>query len=107
MNFVRVPTWRWVAMLAAGPLGWVLHQQLSSALEHFDCRNSGPAYGVLAGLLIGGTVFACGIDAWRTRARVTGAMRFLAGVGALSAAMFLFAIALQTLAALIVPVCAP
>ena len=107
VNVVRLPAWRLVTMLGAGPLGWMLHQQLQSSLEHFDCRYGGPTYGAIAGALIGSGVVAAGLDAWRMRARAAGVMQFLATAGCLSAALFLFAIALQTLAALIVPVCAP
>lgn len=107
VNLVQRPVAIWLG-LAAGPLGWMLHQQLSSSLEHFDCRHSGPLYGAAIGMLIGGAVLACGIMASRARARAApGTQRFLATLGAASATIFLFAIMLQILAALIVPACVP
>jgi hypothetical protein len=98
--------WIWLGA-AAGPVGWVLHQQLLSNLEHFDCRFGGATLGIVASALIGSCVVAGGLLCWRIRERADDPMRFIGTVGAVSAVIFLFAIALQILGTLIVPVCAP
>jgi len=96
----------WLAV-AAGPAGWMLHQQLLSDLEHFDCRLGGPVLGIIVSALIGACVVIGGVLCWRLGARTDEPMRFIGTLGAVSAAIFLFAIVLQMLGTLIVPVCAP
>jgi hypothetical protein len=90
-----------------GTFGWVLRQQVLSNLEHFDCRLGAAALGIVANVLIWVCVITGGVVCWRLRARAGDPMRFIGTVGAVSAAVFLFAIVLQILATLIVPVCAP
>jgi hypothetical protein len=99
----RLAPW---AGLMAGPLAWILHQQGLANMLHFDCHLGDASKGLLAGVAAALTLAACGTISWRTRGNEE-PTRFIGTLGAMSAAMFLFAIALQTLATLILPGCGP
>ena len=101
------------AGLVAGLLGWSLSDQIASNLIQENCRLGGPLLvggtGLLGALLalVGGWL-SYGI--WRRgpadgEAIGPGARRFIAGVSALAALIFLGAIVLQTIAGFIIPAC--
>ncbi|HZP67214.1 MAG TPA: hypothetical protein VFB32_13005 [Rudaea sp.] len=95
------------AGFVAGPLGWALHQQLLADMLHFDCRLGGAVPGLVAGLCLAGVLVASASVSWRARdAEPARSLRHFVGtLSAATAAVFLFAIALQTLASVILPGC--
>lgn len=97
----RLAPW---AGFVAGPLCWALHQQGLSGMLHFNCHLGSPVKGLVSFVVFAIVLVASGIVSWRARgdAQLT---RFIAGLSALSAALFLFAIVLQTAATLILPGC--
>jgi hypothetical protein len=113
MNSVSVPSaiqqsraapW---AGLIAGALGWTLHQQVLADMLHFDCHLGSAAAGLLALLSVGALILA---GAWvslasRSASAATPARRFVASLSVMAAAIFFFAVLLQTLATVILPGC--
>jgi hypothetical protein len=100
------------AGLFLGAAGWFLHHQGGSNANFWDCRFGGPVYTLLLGLVSAAIVAAGGLISWRIWRTPAGEdapeVRSFGGlVSAAAAALFLFAIALQTLGGLIVPSCMP
>jgi len=96
----------WTALIVA-PTAWLLHHQVLSDMLHFDCHLGGPAAGLIAATLAIAALVGAGLLSWRAR-REEGASEgryFIAVLGTLFAGVSLFAIALQTLATLILPGC--
>jgi hypothetical protein len=105
----RSPVSPW-AGLFSGMIGWAVHHQLGSDLVFADCRNGGP-------LLTGGLGLACALAvaagaalSWSARAPAGGegrseTRRFAVAISLGAAALFLLAIAFQTLSGFIVPAC--
>jgi hypothetical protein len=101
------------AGLVAGLLGWALPDQIASNIIQENCRLGGPllvgSTGLLGGLLaLAGGWLSYGI--WRAapnngEAIGPGTRRFIAGISALAALIFLGAIVLQTIAGFIIPAC--
>jgi hypothetical protein len=103
--------WTPWAGLFAGAAGWFIHQQGGANANYWDCRFGGPLWTLALGLVCGLVVIAGGWLSWASR-RAAGedapaTRRFSGLVGAATAAIFLMAIAFQTLASLIVPSCPP
>jgi len=96
-----------------GLLGWVVSDQAGSDLAQWDCTRAVPvtmlSIGVTgAAIAIAGGLVAFGV--WRGLAGnldqpYAGARRFIAGTGALAAAIFLLAIVFQTASSFIIPQC--
>jgi hypothetical protein len=100
----RLAPW---AGLIAGALGWSLHQQVLADMLHFDCHLGSPTAGVIALLLVGALMTA---GAWwsllsRKAIGVTPARQFVGTLSVMAAAIFFFAVLLQTLATTILPGC--
>jgi len=98
--------------LVAGAIAASAQQQILADLLHYACapdmRRIGLAIGVAAALLaIGGGLVSLRARRDGPELRDLGARRFVAELGVLAAVLFLFAIALQTAAAWLVPPCAP
>jgi hypothetical protein len=96
------------AGLIAGALGWTLHQQVLADMLHFDCHLGSAAAGLLALLGVGALIVA---GAWvslssRRASGATPARQFVASLSVMAAAIFFFAVLLQTLATTILPGCA-
>ena len=105
----RSSAWTPWAGLFAGATGWFVHQTLGADANYWDCRFGGPLWAVLLALVCGLVAAGGGWVSWSSR-RTAGedsgdTRRFSGAVGAATAAIFLMAIAFQTLAALIVPSC--
>jgi hypothetical protein len=92
------------AGFVAGPLCWALHQQGLSDILHFNCHLGSPVKGMVSFVVLAAVLIASGIVSWRRRGAVQ-LTQFIAGMSALSAGLFLFAIALQTAATLILLGC--
>lgn len=95
------------AGLIAGPLGWSLHQQALADILHFNCHLGSATLGVI-GLLLSGLLMVAG--AWlsllsRNALGATPARQFIATLSVMAAAIFFFAVLLQTLATMILPGC--
>ena len=101
------------AGLIAGLLGWALPDQIASNIIQENCRLGGPLLvggtGLLGALLaLAGGWLSYGV--WR-EARADGdaigpgTRKFIAGVSALAALIFLGAIVLQSIAGFIIPAC--
>ena len=92
----------------AGPLAWALHQQVLADMLHFNCHLGGAAAGLSGFVLAGALIVAGGWISWRARGDESAAPRwFIATLATMAAAVFGFAIVLQTLATLILPGCGP
>lgn len=101
------------AGLVAGLLGWALPDQIASNIIQENCRLGGPLLvggtGLLGAMLaLAGGRLSYGV--WRAtpaagEAIGSGTRRFIAGVSALAALIFLGAIILQTMAGFIIPAC--
>jgi hypothetical protein len=101
----------WAGMFL-GAAGWFLHHQAGSNANYWDCRLGGPLYTVILAVACSAIVAAGGWISWRIWRSPAGPdgmePRSFAGlVAAGCAALFLFAIAMQTLGGLIVPKCMP
>jgi hypothetical protein len=100
----------WAGMFV-GALAWFAHHQIGSNADFWSCRAGGPLLTVGLGLVFGLIAAAAGWVSWRTRiAKPANPDRpesrmFAAVVSAGSAALFCFAIILQSLSGLIVPGC--
>jgi hypothetical protein len=102
----------WAGLLG-GAIGWALAHQIASNAAQENCRLAGPLLfggtGLLAALLaVGGGWLS--FTVWRGTAAGEdaigkGTRRFIGGVGAMAAAIFLGAIVLQTIAGFIIPAC--
>ena len=95
------------AGLIAGALGWTLHQQVLADMLHFDCHLGSATAGLLALLLVGALIVA---GAWvslasRRASATMPARQFVATLSVMAAAIFFFAVLLQTLANMILPGC--
>ena len=95
------------AGLIAGAVGWSLHQQVLADMLHFNCHFGGVAPGLI-GLLLVGVLIVGG--AWlslsaRNAAGATPSRQFVASLSVMAAAIFGFAVLLQTLASAILPGC--
>jgi len=99
------------AGLFLGALGWFVDHQGGSDTIFWDCRLGGPLFSGSLGLACGLLVVAGGVISWRARKATPDAQdapenhSFAAIVGAGSAALFLLAIAFQTLNGFIIPGC--
>jgi hypothetical protein len=97
------------AGLFLGALGWFLHHQMGSSANYYDCRVAGTALVVGSGLVCGFIVAAGALISWSASdAPLSQPHRnrsFARIIGISSAAMFLLAIGLQTLAGALVPAC--
>ena len=96
----------WTALIVA-PTAWLLHHQVLSDMLHFDCHLGGATAGLVAAALAVAALLGAGYASWRAR-RDEGASEgryFVAILGTLFTGVSLFAIALQTLATLILPGC--
>ena len=96
----------WLGLLLAA-LGWAAAHQVASNAIFDDCRQGTPAFVLLiclAGLAIdaGGGLFSLAV--WRGAAGSRGRL-FLGLLGMLLAGLAGFAIVLQALSALIIPIC--
>lgn len=101
----RVAPW---TGLVVGPAGWAAHHQAFSDLLHFNCHLGDSLAGAAAGALIAAMLVAAGIVSWRASALAASpARRFIGRLGAMAAAIFLFAVGLQTFASLLLPGCGP
>ena len=101
--------WAPWAGLFAGAAGWFTHQTLGADANYWDCRLGGPVWAVALGLACAAVAALGGWTSWRARGTVgedrVETRDFSGLVGAATAAIFLLAIAFQTLAGLIVPAC--
>jgi hypothetical protein len=91
-----------------GALGWALSHQIGSNAVFDDCRVGTPAFVVgicLAGLLLALLGGLASLAIWRRGRGEGAARRFVGAVGALFALLCGFAILLQAIASLIVPLC--
>jgi hypothetical protein len=106
---VRDSAWTPWAGLFAGAAGWFVHQQAGANANYWDCRWGGPLWTLGLALVCGAVVAAGGWLSWTSQRSLgedaTATRRFSGLVGAATAAIFLMAIAFQTLAGLIVPSC--
>jgi hypothetical protein len=99
------------AGLFLGAVGWFLNHQAGSDIVFGHCRMGGPLFSGALGLACGLLVVVGGAISWRTRKPGPDVQdgpenhSFAAMVGAGSAALFLLAIAFQTLNGFIVPAC--
>lgn len=102
----------WTGLLVA-PFAWFAHHQLGSNLDYADCRQVNPVLYVVLGLVFGALIAAAGAVSWLARkapadsASRPESRRFAGYFASGAAAMFLLAILLQTLGAVISPACAP
>jgi len=101
--------WAPWAGLFCGAAGWFAHQTFGADANYWDCRFGGPAWGVGLAVVCSLLVVAGGWVSWTSRGTHgedrTDTRNFSGLVGAATAAIFLMAIAFQTLASLIVPSC--
>jgi hypothetical protein len=101
------------AGLIAGASGWAASHQITSNAVQENCRLAGPLLFGGSGLLAAAIAVAGGwlsLGVWRSTpageaAIGKGTRKFIAGVGAMAAAIFLGAIVLQTIAGFIIPAC--
>jgi hypothetical protein len=107
---LRYSAWSPWAGLFAGAAGWFAHQTFGADANYWDCRLGGPLWAGGLGLACAALVAAGGWMSWISRLSggedTPETRRFSGLVGAATAAIFLMAIAFQTLAGLIVPACA-
>jgi hypothetical protein len=97
----------WLGWIGGG-LGWALTHQIGSYALFDDCRAGTPAFVIgisLAGLLLALLGGFASLAVWRRGDAETRGRRFVGGVGALFALLCGFAIVLQAIASLIVPIC--
>ena len=96
----------WAGVLIP-PAAWALHHQLGSDLIFYDCRLGGSALIALLGLGMAVVTAGAGLLSWvsRDRSERSGVRTFAAMLGALTAGLFLLALAFQTEAALLLPAC--
>jgi hypothetical protein len=107
---LRVSAWAPWAGMFAGAAGWFAHQTFGADANYWDCRFGGALWAVLLALACAAVAAAGGWISWTSRTSggedTDETRRFSGVVGAATAAIFLMAIAFQTLAGLIVPACA-
>jgi hypothetical protein len=102
----------WAGLVVA-PFAWFAHHQLGSNLDYLDCRQVNPALYIALGVVFGALVAVSGGVSWVARTAPADSAtrpetrRFAGYFGAGAAGMFLLAIILQTLGAVISPACAP
>jgi hypothetical protein len=102
MEVSRKTAWAgWIA----GPIGWAVHQQVSSMVNYWDCTVGRPWLVIELGLACALMVVMGGAVSWRGlrsagRADGSGNGRFIAIMGLLTAGIFLVAVIAQTMAGL-------
>lgn len=92
----------------SGGLGWALTHQIGSNALFDDCSAGTPGFVIgisLAGLVLALAGGLASLAVWRRGDVETRGRRFVGGVGALFALLCGFAIVLQAIASLIVPMC--
>lgn len=98
----------WTGLLV-GAGAWFAHHQIGSDANIWNCRDAGGAFTILVGLVCGAVAMAGGLISWAALAPDDGDARqnrnFARIVGMTGAALFLLAIAFQTLAGVLVPAC--
>jgi hypothetical protein len=102
----RLMPWAgWIGGIA----GWFVSQQSGSMLSQLDCTSAGPGAMLAIGALGAVLALGGGLLSWQAWRAVPHddipTRRFVAATGGLAAAIFLFAIGIQTLAALVIPRC--
>lgn len=99
------------AGIFGGALAWFLHHQIASNAVYFDCRSGGPLLTAGLGLIFGLAAAASGLVSWRARRAPPSSVDrpesrdFAGAMGAMGAAVFAFAILLQSASGLVVPGC--
>lgn len=94
-----------------GALAWFAHHQVGSNANYWDCSLDRVWLTAGSGLLFGAVAAVGGVISWLARAAPPSSAGrpesrgFAAALGAMAAALFLFAILLQALSGLIVPGC--
>jgi hypothetical protein len=97
----------WLGFIG-GALGWALTHQIGSNAVFDDCRagTAGFVIGIcIAGLLLALAGGLASLTIWWAGNAETPGRRFVGAVGALLALLCGFAIALQAIASLILPLC--
>lgn len=104
VRLARLAPW---SGLAGGALAWALQYQFLADLLHFGCPPAMQGIGLASGVCAAAVTIAGGWISWRA-GRITPdpTRRFVALLGTLAAAFALGAIALQTVATLVLPPCA-
>ncbi len=97
----------WAGLIAAG-LGWALTHQIGSDGNFFDCDRAGAPLLIIvilacAALAAGGALASWRV--WQRRDTEGSANGFIALVSIMAAGVFLFAILLPMIAALLIPRC--
>lgn len=94
-----------------GALAWFAHHQIASGANYWDCTIHRMWLTAGTGVVFGLVAAAGGAVSWRARTISPanpdrpGSRSFAGAVGAMAAAIFVFAIFLQSLSGLIVPGC--
>lgn len=103
-----LPPWTGVFVGAAA---WFAQHQAASNAVYWDCRLGGPWLTAGTGLACAALIVAGGLISWRARAAPPSSAGrpesrdFAAWLGVGAAAVFLFAVVLQTVSGFIVPGC--
>jgi hypothetical protein len=94
--------------LVLAPAVWLAFQQGAGALTYFACPAAGPPLGPLLGLLALAACAFAGGAGWQVAhaQTTTPARRVLGWIGCGASALFALAVALVSLAMLLVPPCA-
>lgn len=98
---MRASPWTGLVVSLAG---WAIHQQLLADMLHYDCHLGDTPIAAVATVIVAVFVAVAGVVSWRSR-RGSNLRQFVALLGVSSAAIALFAIALQLLAAMTLPGC--
>jgi hypothetical protein len=106
----RASLWAPWAGLFLGAAAWFLHHQAGSDANYWDCKVGGAGFTIGLGVACAVVAAGGGLISWRARKLPEGPAaeqnrQFAAMVGAAGAAIFLLAIAFQTLAGALVPAC--
>lgn len=94
-----------------GAIAWFAQHQGASNAVYWDCRLGGPWLTAGTGVACAAVIVAGGLVSWKARAAPPStpdrpeSRSFAGWVGAGTAAVFLFAVLLQTLSGFIVPGC--